>query len=159
MNGFQVPDWLDWPQPWALGVLVIAVLCALVLPWPVLGATGTVLGALLIAAGVAFMLAAVWEMRRARTTVVPRRTPGALVTTGVFGISRNPIYLGDALVLAGAMLWLQVPWLLPLVWVFCRIIETRFIRDEEAGLTLAFGAEYGLWAARVRRWFGRRTGR
>jgi protein-S-isoprenylcysteine O-methyltransferase Ste14 len=79
-----------------------------------------------------------------------------MVTTGVFAWSRNPIYLADALMLLGAILWLDAVLALPLVAVFVWLIQTRFIRDEEARLTLAFGPEFDLWAARTRRWFGRR---
>jgi protein-S-isoprenylcysteine O-methyltransferase Ste14 len=95
-------------------------------------------------------------MALARTTVIPRRDPSALVTGGVFGWSRNPIYLADAIVLTGAVLWLDAVLALPLVAVFVWLIQTRFIRDEEARLTLAFGPEFDLWAARVRRWVGRK---
>jgi protein-S-isoprenylcysteine O-methyltransferase Ste14 len=45
---------------------------------------------------------------------------------------------------------------LPLVAGFVWLIQTRFIRDEEARLTMAFGPEFDLWAARTRRWIGRK---
>ena len=106
----------------------------------------------------ALMAAAAWEMRRARTTVIPRRQPSALVTTGIFAFSRNPIYLGDLSVAAGAMLWLQVPWGLPLVGLLARVLRLRFIEAEEQRLMTGFGAEYGLWAARTARWLGRKAG-
>jgi protein-S-isoprenylcysteine O-methyltransferase Ste14 len=146
---------LDWPPVWTVGAVALAWVLSLILPWRVLGVIGTALGILLVLAGLALMAAAVWEMTRARTTVIPRRQPSALVTSGVFRWSRNPIYLGDALVVAGAMLWFQVLWALPMVAVFCWIIETRFIRGEELRLTESFGAEYGLWTGQVRRWAGR----
>ncbi|MBL9050839.1 MAG: isoprenylcysteine carboxylmethyltransferase family protein, partial [Tabrizicola sp.] len=88
--------------------------------------------------------------------VVPRRDPSALVTQGVFSFSRNPIYLSDALILLGAILWLDAVPALPLVASFAWLIQTRFIRDEETRLTLAFGPEFDLWAGRTRRWFGRK---
>lgn len=147
---------LDWPPVWTAGGVILAWLAGLILPWGILGGIGPVLGGVLVLAGLALMGAAAWQMAQARTTVIPRRQPTALVTGGVFQYSRNPIYLGDALVIAGAMLWFQVPWLLPMVAVFLWVIETRFIAGEEAGLMETFGAEYGLWAGKVRRWAGRR---
>jgi protein-S-isoprenylcysteine O-methyltransferase Ste14 len=45
---------------------------------------------------------------------------------------------------------------LPLVASFAWLIQARFIRDEEARLTLAFGPEFDLWAGRTRRWLGRK---
>lgn len=149
---------LDWPPVWTAGAVVLALLAAQVLPWPVLGMAGRVLGAMLVLAGLALMAAAAWEMRRARTTVIPRRQPSALVTTGIFAFSRNPIYLGDLSVAAGAMLWLQVPWALPVVGVLARVLRTRFIDAEEQRLIAGFGAEYGLWAARTARWLGWKAG-
>jgi protein-S-isoprenylcysteine O-methyltransferase Ste14 len=66
------------------------------------------------------------------TTIIPRRNPSALVTGGLFAWSRNPIYLADALILLGAILWLDAVLALPLVAGFVWLIQTRFIRDEEA---------------------------
>jgi protein-S-isoprenylcysteine O-methyltransferase Ste14 len=102
------------------------------------------------------MLAAVAQMTLARTTVIPRRDPSSLVTSGLFSLSRNPIYLADAILLAGAILWLDAILALPLVVSFVWLIQSRFIRDEEARLTLAFGPEFDLWAGRTRRWIGRK---
>ncbi len=102
------------------------------------------------------MGAAVAQMALARTTVIPRRNPSALVSSGVFAWSRNPIYLADAILLTGAILWLDAVVALPLIFSFVWLIQTRFIRDEEARLTLAFGPEFDLWAARTRRWLGRK---
>lgn len=147
---------LDWPPVWTAAAVGLAWLSGLLLPWPVLGRAGPALGAVLVLAGLGLMTAAAGQMLRARTTVIPRRAPSALVTGGVFRFSRNPIYLGDALVVAGAILWFQLPWALPLVAVFAWVIETRFIAAEEARLIEGFGAEYGLWAGQVRRWVGRR---
>jgi protein-S-isoprenylcysteine O-methyltransferase Ste14 len=93
-------------------------------------------------------------MAAARTTVIPRRAPAALVTGGVFALSRNPIYLGDALVLAGAILWWDAPLALPLIPAFVAIITRRFILGEEAALARAFGPAWQAWSARVPRWIG-----
>ena len=123
---------------------------------PVYGSLGSTLGPGLVVLGALVMGAAVLQMARARTTVIPRRNPTALVTSGVFGLSRNPIYLADAIILAGAILWLDAVLALPLVFSFVWLIQTRFIRDEEARLTEAFGPEFDLWAARTRRWLGRK---
>lgn len=146
---------LDWPPVWTFVGLMIAWFAGKVLPWGILGQAGLYLGSGLVVAGLAIMAIAVAQMLRARTTVIPRQNPQRLVTGGIFAYTRNPIYLGDAVVLAGACLWWQVPWLLPMVWVFMRVIETRFIRDEEARLDAGFGDEFRRWAKRTRRWFGR----
>lgn len=93
------------------------------------------------------------EFRRAKTSIIPHREAEALITSGVYGRSRNPIYLGDAMILSGFCAfwgaWLALVVLLPLfVWV----ITDRFIAPEEARLRRAFGPQFEAWAARVRRW-------
>lgn len=143
------------PPVWlALHVAVVWVL-SLVSP-PLSGWLGERLGATLVGFGVILALGAVAQMALARTTVIPRQAPSSLVTTGLFAWSRNPIYLADGIMLLGAILWLDAVLALPLVAVFVWLIQTRFIKDEEARLTMAFGPEFDLWAARTRRWIGRR---
>lgn len=146
---------IDIPPSWLMLHLAAAWAMSLVTPAS-LGGWGRVPGRVLIVLGLAIMAMAVAQMLARRTTVIPRRDPQALVTTGVFSLSRNPIYLGDALILTGAILWLDAGLALPLVASFVWLIQTRFIRDEEARLTLAFGPEFDLWANRTRRWFGRK---
>jgi protein-S-isoprenylcysteine O-methyltransferase Ste14 len=146
---------LDLPPVWLVAHLAAAWLLSLVSP-VVFAGLGDILGIGLIGIGVLITLGAAAQMALARTTVIPRRDPSSLVTSGLFSWSRNPIYLSDALILIGAILWLDAVLALPLVAGFVWLIQTRFIRDEEARLTLAFGPEFDLWAARTRRWIGRR---
>ncbi|MDZ4096586.1 MAG: isoprenylcysteine carboxylmethyltransferase family protein [Paracoccaceae bacterium] len=145
-------DLMDWPPIWLLVALALTALLDWLLPWGLFGDFGVGAGSALIVMGVALMLAAVWQMRAARTTIIPRRDPAALVTGGVFRLSRNPIYLGDALVLAGVILWRDVPLAAPLVPLFLAVIQGRFIMGEEARLRAAFGRGFDDWAQRVRRW-------
>ncbi|WP_240783895.1 methyltransferase family protein [Tabrizicola caldifontis] len=122
----------------------------------VLGDAGAAAGKVLVLLGALIMAAAVTQMALRRTTVIPRRMPSTLVTTGLFSFSRNPIYLADAIILLGAILWMDAILALPLLASFTWLIQTRFIIEEEARLTAAFGPEFGLWAARTRRWLGRK---
>ena len=146
---------IDIPPSWLALHLAAAWVLSLVSP-AVFGAFGRVAGQGLVGLGVLVMGAAALQMILSRTTVIPRRDPSALVTTGLFSLSRNPIYLADAMILTGAILWLDAVLALPLVFSFVWLIQTRFIRDEESRLTLAFGPEFDLWAGRTRRWFGRK---
>jgi protein-S-isoprenylcysteine O-methyltransferase Ste14 len=110
------------------------------------------LGNGLVWAGIGVMGLAVWEFLRARTTIVPRQRPTAFLQSGIYRLTRNPIYLGDALVLGGLILrWDVLPALI-LVPIFTRIITNRFILGEEEGLTELFGDEFKNWSATVRRW-------
>ncbi|RLL65152.1 isoprenylcysteine carboxylmethyltransferase family protein [Sinirhodobacter hankyongi] len=126
---------------WAIGRLVP-------LPLPF----GRALGGGLIGAAVVLMGLAAAQMAVHRTTVIPRRRPAALVTGGVFALSRNPIYLADAILLAGLDLWWGASLALVLVPVFMAFITRRYIRAEEAWIGAAFGADYAAYCARTRRW-------
>lgn len=142
---------IDIPPLWLALALVMA--WALGQLWPMPGLEG--FGAALVVAGLAIMGLALVGMVRARTTFIPRRDPAALVTGGLFGITRNPIYLADAMILAGAILWWGALLALPLVPLFMVWITRRYILDEEARLRAAFGPDYEAWAARVPRWIWR----
>jgi protein-S-isoprenylcysteine O-methyltransferase Ste14 len=144
------PAYLDYPPVWLAGFLAATWALGRLVPVHIDGAAG--IGAALVALGIALMLAAVAQMAVAKTTVIPHRKPDAMVTGGVFRLTRNPIYLGDMLVLAGLALRWQVVALI-LVPVFMAVIERRFISGEEARLRAAFGAKFDAYAKRTRRWF------
>lgn len=145
--------WIDIPPVWLA--------CALILAWGQarflgfdlgFGAWAGAAGGVLMVLGIALIVAALWEMRRKNTTPVPHLVPTALVTSGVFSLSRNPIYLGDTLILTGLILrWDAVPSvvLLPL---FVLLIDARFIAGEEDRCRKAFGAAFDAYKARTRRW-------
>jgi protein-S-isoprenylcysteine O-methyltransferase Ste14 len=98
------------------------------------------------------MGSALMLMRAKQTTINPRGMPSALVTEGVFGISRNPIYLGDAVILLGAAFWTDAVLGLLVVAGFVWIIQDRFITVEEERLAETFGDPAAEWFVRVRRW-------
>lgn len=142
---------LDYPPVWLAGFAALAWGSGRLLPhgpgwlvWP---------GGALVAAGVILMGVAALQMHRHRTTIDPHGQPSALVTSGVFGLSRNPIYLADALILAGLCLCLQVPIVaLALVPGFMLVVRRRFIANEEARLAEAFPREFAAYRQRSRRW-------
>ncbi|MFN3722375.1 MAG: methyltransferase family protein [Paracoccaceae bacterium] len=148
-------QWVDLPPVW-LG-LSLAVVWGFdrMMPWGLFGPTGRVVGGAMVLVGLVVMIGAAAQMVAARTTVIPRGQPRALVTGGLFAWSRNPIYLADALVLSGAILWWDVPVAVPLVFGFMFLIQHRFILREEAVLGAAFGPAFAGWAACTGRWFGR----
>ncbi|SEN41360.1 Protein-S-isoprenylcysteine O-methyltransferase Ste14 [Pseudorhodobacter antarcticus] len=140
----------EWPPVWlAVGLAAIWGLGRVVS----FGSPALVtLGWAIIATGLIFMGLAVFEMTRARTTVIPRRRASHLVTTGVFRYSRNPIYLGDSLILLGACLIWSSPLGLAVVPAFVFVITQRFIKAEEAALAQYFGPDYAAWSTNTRRW-------
>lgn len=120
--------------------------------WPASFPMGQVVGWSLVGAGLGLMALAAVEMRRHRTTVIPHMLPAALVTTGVFRFTRNPIYLGDALVLTGLSILWSAPLGLALVPVFMFIITRRFILAEELRLRTSFGPAFDQWSLYTPRW-------
>ncbi|MEF3049287.1 methyltransferase family protein [Pseudotabrizicola sp. L79] len=147
-----MPKLTDLPQVWlALSLGLVWGLDALV-PWGLFGPSGQWVGAALIGLGLALMLAAAGQMILRRTTVIPKTDPAVLMTGGLFRLSRNPIYLGDALILAGAILWWDVPHGVPVLIGFMALIQHRFIMDEETRLRRAFGPAYQAWSQKTGRW-------
>lgn len=108
----------------------------------------------LAAAGAAIALLGVRAFARARTTVDPRvpHKSSSLVRSGVYRISRNPMYLGIALLLGAWALWLaHAPALLG-VPAFVLYMNRFQIDAEERMLQRTFGADFERYRAQVRRW-------
>lgn len=116
--------------------------------WPV----ADLLGGLLVGAGLVLLALAAYEMRRQRTTIIPHRDADHLVQSGIFSRSRNPIYLGDVLILAGLILKWDAVLSLPLVPIFAWWIERHFIIAEEDRLRRKFRAEFARYCEKTRRW-------
>ena len=104
--------------------------------------------------GVTCSVLGVVEFRRARTTVNPL-TPDAttsLVVSGVYRLTRNPMYLGFLLLLLAEIVWLANPVALLVAPAFVLYLNRFQIGPEEVALESRFGAEFRTYAARVRRW-------
>lgn len=142
----------DLPPIWLAGFAAIVWYVGALWPIALFGNAGYVIGAVLVGIGILVMLFAIVQMTSLGTTVIPRRDPNALVTNGIFRLSRNPIYLADALILMGLILRWDAVLALPLVAAFIAVIQRRFIVDEEARLRAGFGAEFDAYMGRTRRW-------
>ncbi len=108
----------------------------------------------LIGFALLLMLLAVIEMFRQRTTVNPL-TPNrssALVTNGIFKFSRNPIYLGDALLIVAAGLFFSNLVVIPALVVFVAYINRFQIIPEERALQNKFAMAFDKYVGQTRRW-------
>ncbi len=131
--------------------IILALLQSVLLPLVQPGPWARMAGAVLVAIGLAVFVLALVQFRRHRTTVLPRETPEAMIQSGIYRLSRNPIYLADAMILAGLALRWDAASLL-LVPLFMAVIRVRFINGEEAMMRQRFGTTYDDYVARVRRW-------
>ena len=142
---------LNSPPVWLTGFVAAA--WAMARLWAPLGDALVWPGWALVASGFALDLWSALAFRKARTTIVPREAPSALVESGPYGFSRNPIYLADLVILAGAALVLGAPLALILLVPFQQVLLRLFILPEEAVLERDLGQPYLDFKARVPRWF------
>ena len=146
--------WLNIPPVWLALALVIAYFQAryfhfgLSLSHPITN----MLAGLSIGAGGVLMALAVIEMLRHRTTVIPHREADHLVTTGVFKWTRNPIYLGDTLVLLGFILHWDAVLSLAILPIFIMAIDYELIVPEEDRLRRKFRSDFERYMRDTRRW-------
>jgi protein-S-isoprenylcysteine O-methyltransferase Ste14 len=118
-----VPDWVAWPLAGAL-----------------------------VACGAVLAVSAVLRFKGVGTTVRPDRAASTLVIAGPYRITRNPMYLGLALIYLGIAIAGQSVWAIILLPPVLIIIQRYAIQREEAFLERRFGADYVDYTTRVRRW-------
>jgi protein-S-isoprenylcysteine O-methyltransferase Ste14 len=112
------------------------------------------LAAVLALAGAAIAILAVISFRRARTTVHPLHpeTASALVASGIFQLSRNPMYLGLLLILLGWAVFLASSPAFAFPVAFILLMNRLQIIPEEKALAAKFGAGFAAYRSKVRRW-------
>jgi len=110
------------------------------------------LGIVFLLPGILLNLRADRLFHQASTTVNPYEESSALVTGGVFGLSRNPMYLGFVLLLAGVAILFGTLTPFFLLPIFVVLIEKQFIISEENLLEKTFGQVYLDYKRKVRRW-------
>ena len=136
-----------------LGYLIGALILNWIVPFP---APWTfvlhIVGGLAIIGGILFVSSAFVQMRKANTPVDPREPVTAVVTTGPYRFTRNPIYLGFFLTYLGFTLLDGTLWGLIaspfLIWTITQAV----IHAEEIYLAEKFGEQYKQYRARVRQW-------
>lgn len=104
--------------------------------------------------GIVVGLAGITAFRSARTTVDPRvpERSSAIVSSGIYGWSRNPMYLGLLSILFGWSLYLANGLSVSCLALFVLYMERFQIRPEERAMLSGFGDEYRLYMKSVRRW-------
>jgi len=113
---------------------------------------GQLFGGLLILIGLWLLVSANGLFTRAGTGVIPFRNVSALVISGIYRYTRNPMYLGMVAVLLGCAITVGASTALIFPPLFAIIIQRRFIQPEEAMLREKFPEEFPAYCERVRRW-------
>jgi protein-S-isoprenylcysteine O-methyltransferase Ste14 len=116
------------------------------------GRSRALLGLAPVIAATALLWTAARALYRARTAVIPWEPTTAIVTTGPFRFSRNPIYLAFLLVQTSLAFAFSNGWLLLLLPVSWYLLDVVQVRREERYLVRTFGETYLAYARRVRRW-------
>ena len=109
---------------------------------------------ILVVVGIAIGLIAIRRFYQVDTTVLPDEmdSSSALVTGGIFKISRNPMYLCMATVIAGVGLGLGTWVMLPILGLFVFWISENQIKSEEHALVIICVSEFEDYKSKVRRW-------
>ena len=130
----------------------------ILLPTRLLPAEAAVpLGLGVVAISVLLVIAAVRELRRKKTAFDVRKPTSAIVRTGVFRLTRNPVYLSMMLLYVGVSLLINSPWMLLLAIPTGSALCLAAIKTEERYLEAKFGDAYREYRATVPRWIGLRS--
>lgn len=111
-----------------------------------------IVAAILVAAWAGLMFASFGLFRRGSTSIIPNRPANALVITGPYRFTRNPMYVSLALLTIALALVLNTWWPIVLLAPALVIIRVTVIAREESYLRRRFGADYEAYTRRVRRW-------
>jgi protein-S-isoprenylcysteine O-methyltransferase Ste14 len=136
LAGLALAFVLDWV--WPIALLPVAVQVAIGIP--------------LVGLGLAVVVLAFLRFRRAGTHIEPYKPTTALVTDGLYGVSRNPIYVALVAICVGIGIAADNLWVLPMLVPILVVMRIGVIAREERYLEGKFGADYRRYKASVRRW-------
>jgi protein-S-isoprenylcysteine O-methyltransferase Ste14 len=149
------PSQVPWPPILLVGVIATAIALGYVAPiaWPGLDdEPARIIGRSVGIAGIALLAWAIVTLRQHDTTLLPDVGATHLVTSGPYWRFRNPIYLGDTMILLGAAELTKNLWLVIAAAVFVALVTWLAILPEERHLQRRFGQAYADYKAKSRRW-------
>ena len=140
------------PLVFLSGIIVGAILTWL---YPIVSLpaiAGYVVGGILVLAGAAMILSIHLTMKRAKTNIEPWKPTTAIIESGFYNYSRNPIYVGMAVTYLGIAAMFGLVWSLLFLPLCLAFIHSLQILPEEKYLEAKFGSSYIEYKSRVRRW-------
>lgn len=156
MTNTPPPNRIPWPPILYISAAAAAILAGIFIPLPWLPAPAKDLlfavGIICIVAAIALDFSAMRQMHSAKTPILPTKSAEHLITKGAFAVSRNPIYVGNTLLMTGVALMAGNVWFI--LFGLCAAFATQklAIEREERHLTQRFGKRYIDYTKRVRRW-------
>ena len=123
--------------------------------WPIgLGGSFVIkyIGILVVILGIFVVILASRYFKHAETNIEPWKPTTKIISTGIYGYSRNPIYLAFCLVQIGIAVFLNSFWILVSIIVSASLVYHIAIKKEEGYLETKFGDDYIRYKKKVRRW-------
>jgi protein-S-isoprenylcysteine O-methyltransferase Ste14 len=152
MNLAERPNRFPWPPVLAVAMLIAGLLSRIVIGDRQVFPGQIWVGAVLALIGVALILAAFVTFMRQGSNILPNRAADRLITTGAFRFSRNPIYTGEILAIAGVGTALGAIGLVVAAAVLAVLVLKLGIEREEAHLAARFGDAWEVYRRQTRRW-------
>ena len=137
--------------------LFISILAMVILHWfiPILVIVSypwNLIGLIPLIAGIVLNIAADAVLKKEQTTVKPFQKSSVLVTTGVYRISRHPMYLGMVIILIGIAILMGTLAPVLVIAIFTILMELVFVRAEEEMLENQFGLTWIIYKNKIRKW-------
>lgn len=147
------PNTIPWPPILFIGTLVVAKILGAVAPlgFPP-GDLGQLTGWIIVTLAVMLMAWSFLAFRAARANILPHKAADTVIASGPFRLSRNPIYLSEAVLLAGLGFVNGSLWYWLLIPPFMVAVTRLGILREEAHMAAKFGQAWTDYASAVRRW-------
>ena len=141
------------PPTYFLAAIVVALVAHFLFPvYQIVGYPWRLLGLVPLSSGVVLNLVADKALKNHETTVKPFEESRTLIIDGIFGVTRNPMYLGMVLILLGIALLLGSASPFAAVLALAVLLDQRFIAPEEEKLERKFGDVFRDYQRKVRRW-------
>lgn len=156
-TAFDRPAVIVFPPVIPLATLVLAGVLQWLAPLGLIASLGMpmrlVAGLVVAGAGLLTTSAGRRALLRGGTNINPSQPTTALVTDGVFGHTRNPLYVGGSVALCGLALLVGLDWVFLLIIPSCVLLHFAVVRREERYLEQKFGDAYRRYRERVPRYF------
>lgn len=147
------PGVIAFPPALFAGTLALGLLLHFIFPINLLPRSLSIASGVVLLVGAALIsISAFRAMHRAQTAVNPSRPTTAIVSSGAFSFSRNPLYLSLTMLYVGIALLFNALWALLLLLPLIVVVQNGVIKREEHYLEQKFGDEYLRYKASVRRW-------